>query len=142
MPVRKGTTEDGAPILVKRSDDGHLGPLAEAKTFLGWCVDQRWMKANPLKEVKGVGKHKHGKLQLRHGDLVATVGDAVIPGENNDVADENALHIEEDILESLRDEAAAAGDLAQVAICERALAGDAAAVLECVRVISSAQAQS
>lgn len=75
------------------------------------------------------------------GDLVATVGDATVPGEHNDVADESALHIEEDIIESLRDEAEAAGDAAQVAICERALTGDAAAALECVRVISHAQAQ-
>lgn len=83
----------------------------------------------------------HGVDIRQDGDLVATVGDAVVAGEHNDVADESALHIEEDILESLRDEAEAAGDQAQVAICERAIAGDAAAVLECVRVISHAQAQ-
>lgn len=45
------------------------------------------------------------------------------------------------MLDVLRDEAVAAGDLAQVAICERAIAGEAEAVLECVRVISYAQAQ-
>ena len=57
------------------------------------------------------------------------------------MADEGALHIEEDILWSLRDEAETAGDAAQVAICDRAMAGDRAATLECVRVISHAQAQ-
>lgn len=38
-------------------------------------------------------------------------------------------------------EAGAAGDLEQVAICERALAGDTAAIAECARVIDAAQAQ-
>lgn len=44
-------------------------------------------------------------------------------------------------IESLRTEAAAAGDLEQVAICDRALAGDADAIAECERVIDAARGQ-
>jgi hypothetical protein len=43
---------------------------------------------------------------------------------------------------SLRDEAAAAGDLAMVAICRGALNGDKAARRECARVIADVEAQS
>lgn len=44
-------------------------------------------------------------------------------------------------IEALSTEAAAHGDLAQVAICDRALAGDESAMAECERVIRDAQAQ-
>lgn len=44
-------------------------------------------------------------------------------------------------IESLNNEAAAHGDLEQVAICERALEGDMAARRECARVISAAADQ-
>jgi hypothetical protein len=39
--------------------------LAEAKSFLGWCVGKRWLARNPLDEVVGVGKRRHRKAQLR-----------------------------------------------------------------------------
>lgn len=41
----------------------------------------------------------------------------------------------------LRDEAATAGDTAQVEVCERALRGDRSARVECARVIADAEAQ-
>lgn len=44
-------------------------------------------------------------------------------------------------LSKLSNEASEAGDLEQVAICERALAGDAEAHVECAKVIRNAQAQ-
>ena len=44
-------------------------------------------------------------------------------------------------IRALRSEAGVAGDLAQVAICDRALAGDADARRECARVIADAAAQ-
>lgn len=48
------------------SADSHRNFLAEAKTFLGWCVrDRRWLKENPLAEVQGRGRRRHGKPQLR-----------------------------------------------------------------------------
>lgn len=45
--------------------DSHRNILAESKTFLAWCVTRRWLSSNPLAEVKGVGKRRHGKPQLR-----------------------------------------------------------------------------
>lgn len=43
-----------------------------------------------------------------------------------------------DVIEQLRLEAAEAGDLAQVDICDRALDGDKEARAECARVIQEA----
>lgn len=47
------------------SADSHRNMLSEAKTFLSWCVEQRWLRVNPLAGVKGIGKRRHGKPQLR-----------------------------------------------------------------------------
>lgn len=48
------------------SVDSHRNILAEAKSFLRWCtVKKKWLVRNPLEEVEGVGKRKHGKTQLR-----------------------------------------------------------------------------
>lgn len=43
----------------------HKGALAQAKTFLTWAVDQRIIPTNPAIAVKGVGRKKRGKKQLR-----------------------------------------------------------------------------
>jgi integrase len=51
---------DGGPISV----DYHRNTLAEARSFLRWCVGQGWMRTNPLDEVKGVGRRESGKDQL------------------------------------------------------------------------------
>lgn len=48
-----------------QATDSHRNTLAEAKTFLRWCVQQKWLAANPLAEVIAVGKRRHGKPQLR-----------------------------------------------------------------------------
>lgn len=45
--------------------DSHRNMLSEAKSFLNWCIEQRWLRINPLATVKGVGKRRHGKPQLR-----------------------------------------------------------------------------
>jgi len=39
--------------------------LAEAKTFLRWCVLKGWLPTNPLEKVVGKGKRHHRKPQLR-----------------------------------------------------------------------------
>lgn len=54
----------------KFSVDTQRNCLSEAKSFLGWCTarERRWLKTNPLAEVKGVGKRIHGKEQLRIGE--------------------------------------------------------------------------
>lgn len=45
--------------------DTHRNTLAEARTFLGWCVKKGHLKDNPLQKVRGVGRRQHGKVQLR-----------------------------------------------------------------------------
>lgn len=44
--------------------DTHRNYLAEAKTFLAWCVTKKMLRTNPLGEVRGVGRRRHGKEQL------------------------------------------------------------------------------
>jgi integrase len=48
------------------SADSHRNALAEAKTFLRWCLEQRWITSSPLEQVKSRGApRKRGKTQLR-----------------------------------------------------------------------------
>jgi integrase len=47
------------------SVDSHRNILAEAKSFLRWCVGKKWLSRNPLEEVRGIGKRRRGKAQLR-----------------------------------------------------------------------------
>lgn len=49
-------------------------------------------------------------------------------------------NITDEIIERLRDNAGAVGDLEQVALCDRALAGDAEALALCVEAIRDAEA--
>lgn len=49
----------------KHAVDTHRNMLAEAKTFLAWCCAQKWLRANPLEAVTGIGRRRHGKEQLR-----------------------------------------------------------------------------
>lgn len=58
--VHKPSVATGKPLAV----DSHRNYLAEAKTFLVWCVEQRWLPKNPLAEQKGFGRRNHGKEQL------------------------------------------------------------------------------
>ncbi len=61
---RCGGADLGEPQMAA---DTHRNMLAEAKTFLEWCMakPRRWLSKNPLAEVKGVGKRNKGKKQLR-----------------------------------------------------------------------------
>jgi integrase len=45
--------------------DTHRNMLAETKTFISWCVEKGWIKRSPFASVKGVGKKRRGKTQLR-----------------------------------------------------------------------------
>lgn len=58
--VKCPSSRTGKPL----SSDTHRNYLAEAKTFLGWCVTKKHLRANPLAEVRGVGRRRHGKMQL------------------------------------------------------------------------------
>jgi hypothetical protein len=60
--LRTRPTKSGKPFSV----DSHRNVLAEAKSFLRWCsAKRRWIGRNPLEEIEGIGKRKHGKAQLR-----------------------------------------------------------------------------
>ena len=43
----------------------HRQFLGDTKAFLAWAVKMGWLRANPLAEVRGVGRKKKGKPQLR-----------------------------------------------------------------------------
>ncbi len=58
---RTRKTKRGTPTAV----DTHRNTLAQAKTFLKWCVKKGWLSKNPMAAVEGTGARKHGKEQLR-----------------------------------------------------------------------------
>lgn len=43
----------------------HRNMLAEAKTFLRWCMGKRYMGTNPMEGIRGKGRVSKGKKQLR-----------------------------------------------------------------------------
>ena len=45
--------------------DTHRNTLAQAKTFLAWCVKTKYIATSPLAAVEGTGRRRHGKAQLR-----------------------------------------------------------------------------
>jgi len=48
--------------------DTHRNVLAQTKSFLAWCVDRGWLRANPCAGVKGIGKRRpRGKSLGKHG---------------------------------------------------------------------------
>lgn len=59
--LRTRTSKYGKPLAT----DSHRNILAEAKTFLKWCVGRGYLRANPLEGVEGTGKRRDGKPQLR-----------------------------------------------------------------------------
>jgi integrase len=59
--LRRRKTKSGKVLAV----DSHRNILAEARSFLKWCLGKKWIVRNPLDDVEGVGKRSHGKDQLR-----------------------------------------------------------------------------
>ncbi len=47
----------------------HRNTLAQAKTFLNWCVKKRWLRANPAANVEGIGRRNTRKAQLTFKEL-------------------------------------------------------------------------
>jgi integrase len=45
--------------------DTHRNTLIEARSFFRWMVEKEWIAENPIEEVKGKGKRRHGKVQMR-----------------------------------------------------------------------------
>ena len=82
--VKAPSEKTGRPL----ASDTHRNYLAEAKTFLGWCVARKMLRSNPLAEIRGVGRRKHGKEQLTHDEACRwlDVAVALAPDEPGAVA--------------------------------------------------------
>lgn len=64
-PRAKGIYDDW---VTRAPVDTHRNMLMETRTFMRWLVDRGWIKRSPFAAVKGVGKKKKGKLQLRYDE--------------------------------------------------------------------------
>lgn len=91
----------------------------ERGSILEWCFGRTG------------GEHEREDDQSTWGP--ASVDDVDWSGFPGTITDEQ--------IHALSTEAAEAGDIAQVAICDRALSGDETARAECSRVIAAAEAQ-
>lgn len=49
----------------ERKIETHRNALVGAKAFGAWCVEQKWIRSNPLADIKPVGPRKRGQQQLR-----------------------------------------------------------------------------
>jgi len=57
------------------ANDTHRGALTRVKTFFSWCVEQHWIKENPFKDVKPVGKLRpRGKSLGKDGNELRVKG--------------------------------------------------------------------
>lgn len=67
LDIRRLTPRLAEQLYDDRSGavDTHRNGLAVAKAFGAWCVKQRWLRENPFAEIKGRGRRKRGKPQLR-----------------------------------------------------------------------------
>src|SRR5262249_5081493 len=72
------------PASVHLSVDTHRNYLAETKTFLNFCVGKKWLRANPLAGVKGVGRRSHGKTQLRIDEARRWLNQALVLADRGD----------------------------------------------------------
>jgi integrase len=87
--LRERKTRNDGPFSV----DSHRTMLAAAKTFFRWCggKPRRWITRNPLDEVQGVGRRKHGKAQLRIDEARKWTEKAVELAEGGDAGAVAAL---------------------------------------------------
>jgi hypothetical protein len=121
-PVFFVAYDDAAVYAVDTSEDG---AVAESRLFVG--NDDAQFKTARITGELAAWIDTYGwngtsdTLDVVDGWLIRT----------------NGLH---ERIETLADEAADAGDLAQVALCERALTGDRRAQLECVWALDNAWA--
>lgn len=78
--------------LAKRLHSETLGPsvdtnrngLAAARSFGAWCVERGWLPANPFGSIKGKGRRKRGKPQLRIAEARDVRGICLELGEKGD----------------------------------------------------------
>jgi integrase len=70
LELRRLTTEKCAELYAAlRSTglavDSHRAMLGAVRTWLRWCVGQGWIASNPAEGVRGQGRRRRGKTQLR-----------------------------------------------------------------------------
>ncbi len=69
VPLCRITEAQCAALYVKQTQrmavDTHRNTLTKVKTFMAWCVKQKWIEVSPLVEVEAIGRRKRGKEQLR-----------------------------------------------------------------------------
>jgi integrase len=70
LPSRQPHGFEGPPEPTFLSVDSHRGILSQARTFLAWCIERGYLRgANPLENVKGVGKRRpRGKSLGKSGN--------------------------------------------------------------------------
>lgn len=70
LDLRRLDAKLAAKLYDERSGavDTHRNGLAVAKAFGEWCVARGWLKANPFTGIKGKGRRKRGKPQLKIDD--------------------------------------------------------------------------
>jgi integrase len=69
--------------------DTHRGALAVARQFGAWCATKGWIRSAPFEGVKGRGRRKHGKPQLRIDEgrrFLSTCLDAADHGDTGAIA--------------------------------------------------------
>src|SRR5450631_2035065 len=66
------------------SVDSHRNTLAEARMLAKFAVGKRWLRANPLDQVEGLGKRRHGKEQLRVDEARRWTAKAIELAEGGD----------------------------------------------------------
>ncbi len=68
LPLQELTEELGIrlyrALLLKYAVATHRRMLVEAKTFLNWCIQNRWLTKNPFQNIQGQGRGSKGKKQL------------------------------------------------------------------------------
>lgn len=67
LDLRKLTAKLAVGLYEERAGavDTHRNGLSVAKAFGAWCVSRGWLAVNPFAAVKGKGRRKRGKPQLR-----------------------------------------------------------------------------
>jgi integrase len=70
LPGRQPHGFEGPPEPTFLSVDSHRGILSQARTFLAWCIERGYIRgANPLENVKGIGKRRpRGKSLGKSGN--------------------------------------------------------------------------
>ncbi|MFO0579635.1 MAG: tyrosine-type recombinase/integrase [Polyangia bacterium] len=78
--LRTEPRRTGRPL----SADSHQTYLKMARRFLSHCVEQSWLRSNPLAEVKPIGRRRKGKAQLRIDEARALYTTCLLQAQRGD----------------------------------------------------------